>query len=166
MSSSSTRESAARGPRALSPGASRAQTTPLVALIALFAVCTGLSLYATTLGAVTPDETANALAEPTLERVYDDVSEGGVVSPVGLPRDGPATPDGYLVAVVVTTPKGTWTNGRRPPEAAGRVATVGSAGVDSAGTDTDGVDSAERPVSVATVDGDVVWGTLRVWVWR
>jgi len=149
MSSSSTREIAVVGDTP--PGASRAQTTPLVALIALFAVCTGLSLYATTLGAVTPDETANALAEPTLERVYDEISAGGVVSPVGLPRDGPSAPDGYLVAVAVTTPDETWTNGRRPPEI---------------GSQHTPVDSAERPVSVGTADGDVVWGTLRVWVWR
>ncbi|WP_049985838.1 DUF7285 family protein [Halobellus rufus] len=154
MSSSSTRERAVFG-RA-TPGASRAQTTPLVALIALFAVCTGISLYATTLGAVTPGETTNALAEPTLERVYDEVSEGGVVSPVGLPRDGPATPDGYLVAVAVTAPKGTWTNGRRPPES-------GSGNGVAPATN---VDTAERPVSVATADGNVVWGTLRVWMWR
>ena len=152
MSSSSTRESAGRRAVArcrIDDGTSRAQTTPVVALIALFAVCTGLSLYATTLGAVTPDETENALAEPTLERVYDDVSEGGVVSPVGLPSAGPSLPDGYRVAVVVTTPTGTWTNGRHPPA---------SSGVP--------VDHAERPVSVATGDGDVVWGTLDVWVWR
>lgn len=159
MSSSSTRETARRIATACGPGddASRAQTTPVVALIALFAVCTGLSLYATTLGAVLPGETENALAEPTLERVYDDASEGGVVSPVGLPSAGSAIPDGYRVAVAVTTPKGTWTNGRRPPDAS-------SLEVDHA--DDRAVDHADRPVSVATGDGDVVWGTLDVWVWR
>ncbi|WP_144901783.1 DUF7285 family protein [Halobellus captivus] len=156
MSFSSTRESAL--------GASRAQTTPLVALIALFAVCTGLSLYATTLGVVTPGETANALAEPTLERVYDEVSDGGVVSPVGLPDDGPATPDGYRVAVAVTTSRGTWTNGRHPPEPAATVDADGTGS--SAATGSTAVDAAERPVSVSMADGDVVWGTLRVWVWR
>jgi hypothetical protein len=166
MSSSSTHKSLPRGAfaalvaaardaigteaaRGTGRGTSRAQTTPVVALIALFAVCTGLSLYATTLGAVTPDETENALAEPTLERVYDDASEGGVLSPVGLPSAGPATPDDYRVAVAVTTPRGRWTNGRRPPESAGVA-----------------VDHADRPVSVSMGDGDVVWGSLDVWVWR
>jgi len=151
MSSSSTREVVRTiiGAGSNDDGPSRAQTTPIVALIALFAVCTGLSLYATTLGTVLPGETGNELAEPTLERVYEDANEGGVVSPVNLPSAGPATPDGYRVAVVVTTPEGTWTNGRHPPESAG-----GS------------VDHADRPVSVSMGDGDVVWGTLRVWVWR
>jgi hypothetical protein len=126
----------------------RGQTTPIVALVALFAVCAGVSLYATTLVDVTPTGTGNALAEPTLERVYDAVSEGAVVSPVGLSRAERVAPDGYRLAVAVTTDDGRWTNGLRPPSG------------------TAGVDTAARPVAVATVDGRVRWGRLRVWVWR
>jgi len=129
--------------------AERAQTSPIVALVALFAVCAGLSLYATTLGAVTPSETTNELAEPTLDRVYGEIHGGGVVSPVSLVRADRVAPDGYRVAVVLTTQNARWTNGRRPPR---------DAGVDA--------DSATRPVSVAMGDGDVEWGQLRVWVWR
>jgi hypothetical protein len=129
---------------------SRGQTTPIVALVALFAVCAGLSLYATTLGSVTPAETENALAQPTLERVYDAASDGGVVSPVGLIRARAAFPDGYRVAVKVTTPQDRWTTGHRPPPTEPNVP----------------VDSASRPVGVETADGDVVWGRLRVRVWR
>ena len=126
----------------------RGQTTPVVALVALFAVCAGVSLYATTLVDVTPTGTENALAEPTLERVYDAVSEGAVVSPTGLSRTRRVAPDGYRVAVAVTTEEGRWTNGNRPP--------AGS----------EGVDTAARPVAVSTADGGVSWGRLRVWVWR
>ena len=129
--------------------AERAQTSPIVALVALFAVCAGVSLYATTLGSVTPSETTNELAEPTLDRVYGDVHGGGVVSPVSLVRADGVSPDGYRVAVVLTTQNARWTNGHRPPR--------------TAGTD---VDSATRPVSVAMGNGDVEWGQLRVWVWR
>ena len=135
-----------------SPRGTRAQTTPIVALVALFAVCAGLSLYATTLGSVTPAETENALAQPTLERVYDAASDGGVVSPVGLIRARAAFPDGYRVAVEVTTPGGRWTTGHRPP-------------ADPGAPDVP-VDSASRPVGVKTAEGDVVWGRLRVRVWR
>ncbi|MGQ4555749.1 DUF7285 family protein [Halobellus sp. GM3] len=150
MSFSSTRESVDGNVSA--NDSARAQTTPIVALVALFAVCAGVSLYATTLGGVTPSENENALAGPTLDRVHDAVSDGGVLSPVALTRAREVAPDGYRVAVAVTTSGRRWTNGRQPPSemAAKSIA----------------VDSAQRPVSVAMGDGDVVWGRLRVWVWR
>ena len=127
----------------------RGQTSPIVALVALFAVCAGLSLYATTLGAVTPSETTNELAEPTLDRVYEELQGGGVVAPTSLAQADRTGPDGYRTAVVLTTSDARWTNGHRPPR---------DAAIDA--------DSAARPVSVAMGDGDVEWGQLRVWVWR
>lgn len=127
----------------------RAQTTPLVALIALFAVCTGISLYAAGLDSMLPTGTDNELADPTLDRVHDAVSTGGVVDPVALLRASRVAPDGYRVAVAVRTARGRWTNGRRPPSD-GRP----------------GVDRATRPVSVAAGGGEVIWGRLTVWVWR
>ena len=137
MSSWSTREAPRRG-----------QTTPVVALVALFAVCAGVSLYATALNGATPVGTGNTLAEPTLERVYDATSDGGVVSPVALPRAERVAPDGHRVAVAVATDAGRWTAGDRPPAGA------------------EGVDTADRAVAVSTADGGVAWGRLRVWVWR
>jgi hypothetical protein len=148
MSCSSTREY--REVTASTGSRSRGQTTPIVALVALFAVCAGLSLYATTLDSVTSPGTENALAQPTLERVYDVVNDGGVVSPMGLSRSRVAFPDGYRVSVEVTTPQDRWTTGHRPPPPEPNVQ----------------VDSASRPVGVETADGDVVWGRLRVRVWR
>ena len=126
----------------------RAQTTPIVALVALFAVCAGVSLYATTLGSVMPGETGNALAEPTLERVYDVTSDGGAVSPTALSRADRVAPDGYRLAVALIVDEGRWTDSSRPPP------------------DDAGVDTATRTVAVAMADGSVVWGRLRVWVWR
>jgi hypothetical protein len=126
----------------------RAQTTPIVALVALFAVCAGVSLYATTLGSVMPGETGNTLAEPTLERVYDATSHGGAVSPTALSRTDRVAPDGYRLAVAITVEEGRWTDGSRPPP------------------DDTGVDTATRTVAVAMADGSVAWGRLRVWVWR
>lgn len=130
------------------PEARRGQTTPVVALVALFAVCAGVSLYATTLVDVTPTGTGNTLAEPTLDRVYDATSEGGVVSPAELSRAERVGPDGYRVAVAVTTDDGRWAAGDRSPAGSG------------------GVDTATRTVAVSTADGRVVWGRLRVRVWR
>lgn len=126
----------------------RGQTTPIVALVALFAVCTAVSLYATAVVDVTPAGTGNALADPTLERVYDATSEGGVVSPVSLSRVERVAPDGYRAAAAVTTENGRWTAGAQPPSGSGDV------------------DTAARPVAVSTADGAVLWGRLRVWVWR
>ena len=130
------------------PEVRRGQTTPVVALVALFAVCAGVSLYATTLVDVTPTGTGNALAEPTLDRVYDATSEGGVVSPAELFRAERVGPDGYRVAVAVTADDDRWRAGDSPPAA------------------SDDVDTAARTVAVATADGRVVWGRLRVRVWR
>ena len=129
------------------PEARRGQTTPVVALVALFAVCAGVSLYATTLVDVTPTGTGNALAEPTLDRVYDATSEGGVVSPTGLSRAERVGPDGYRVAVAVTTDDGRCTAGDRPPAGSG------------------GVDTATLTVAVSTAYVRVVLGRLRVRVW-
>ena len=129
-------------------GTRRAQTTPIVALVALFAVCAGVSLYATTLGSVMPGETGNALAEPTLERVYDAASDGGAVSPAALSQTDRVAPDGYRFAVAIIVDEGRWTDGSRPPP------------------DDETVDTASRPVAVAMADGSVTWGRLRVWVWR
>ena len=126
----------------------RAQTTPIVALVALFAVCAGVSLYATTLGAVMPGETGNALAEPTLERVYDAASDGGAVSPAALSRTDRVAPDGYRFAVAIIVDEGRWTDGSRPPP------------------DDGTADTASRTVAVAMADGRVIWGRLHVWVWR
>lgn len=137
MSSLSTREAVNRG-----------QTTPIVALVALFAVCAGISLYATTLVDATPAGTGNALAEPTLERVYDATSEGAVVSPAQLSRTERVAPDGYQLAVAITTEDRNWTDGNRPP------------------SERRDVDTAARPVGVSSGDGSVAWGRLRVWVWR
>jgi len=165
MSSSSTRDTGcshrvpmiAPSRRRRSPGrnennryetTARGQTTPVVALVALFAVCAGISLYATVLVDVTPSGTGNAFAEPTLERVYDAASEGGVVSPAALSRTERVAPDGYRLAVAVTTERGRWTNGNRPPSG------------------VEGVDTAARPAAVSTADGEVIWGRLQVWVWR
>lgn len=126
----------------------RAQTTPIVALVALFAVCAGVSLYATTLGSVMPGETGNALAEPTLERVYDAASDGGAVSPTALSQTDRVAPDGHRIAVAITIEEGRWSDGSRPPP------------------NDEAVDTASRTVAVAMADGSVTWGRLRVWVWR
>jgi hypothetical protein len=136
--------------------ARRAQTEPLAVLAALFAVGAGLALYAgvvdTTLGG---DEDRNV--DPTLRRVWDAVSEAGVLVPTNL-SDGLAVgPEGREIRITVTsqpshgnrdtaaTPDNrTWTAGpETPPDAA----------------------SASRTASVRVGPGRVRSGRLRVEVW-
>lgn len=122
----------------------KGQVEPTAALAALFAVCAGVGLYAGVLGgAVAPAE--RDLAEPTLERVHDATSDGGVVAPDALPAGRAAGPEGHELNVTLAAGDRAWTAGPPPPPAADRAA---------------------RPASVRTAPGRIEPGRLRVAVWR
>ncbi|SFR37728.1 DUF7285 family protein [Halogeometricum limi] len=147
MSSSWTRESRVSG-----PPRHRGQASPVAALVALFAVCAGLSLYATVLGGSIPVVAEQTVAAPTLDRAVDDVSDGGVVSLDRLASAdaGRYAPDGRSVNVSLTfdTASGhdyDWAVGPRAPARA--------------------TDRASRPVSVRLGPGRVDAGRLAVVVW-
>ncbi|SFL02405.1 hypothetical protein SAMN04487950_2011 [Halogranum rubrum] len=149
MSSSSTRDQ-------IRDGKSRAQTDPLVALVALFAVSVGVSLYAGVL-----DDVSRAVgvdrdvATPTLERVHDVATSAGVFDPSERHAALAAGPDGYDLNLTVRTdgsdrrPSRTWHAGPSVPDAPPRAT----------------IDSAERVVSVRVAPGEIVPGQLRVVVW-
>lgn len=128
-------------------GDGRGQTSPLAALAALFAVCTGVSIYVVALGGAVPVGDDRAYADSTLHRVSDELSDGGVVDPSALDSARSAAPAGRQLNVTLTAGDRRWTTGPRPPT----------------GTRTD---AASRTTSVRLGPGSVAPGRLRVEVWR
>jgi hypothetical protein len=129
-----------------SGGTDRAQVEPVAALVAVFAVCVGLALYAGVLSSVTPQPSRD-LAEPTLDRVHDRLSTGGVAVPerLGPERTTAAGPDGYQLNVSLTAADRRWAVGPTPPASAG--------------------DGTGRSTTVRVAPGRVDPGRLRVVVW-
>lgn len=136
MSYSSTREEADRG-----------QASPLAALAALFAVCTGVSIYVVALGGAVPVGDDGAHADPTLHRVSGELSEGGVVDPSTLDAARSAAPAGHRLNVTLAADGRRWAVGPRPPTG-------------------ERTDAASRTTSVRLGPGSVAPGRLRVEVWR
>lgn len=124
----------------------RGQASPLAALAALFAVCTGVGIYVVALGGA-PVGDDRAYADPTLHRVSDELSDGGVVDPSTLDAARSAAPAGHRLNVTLTADGRRWATGPRPP---GEAPT----------------DAASRTTSVRLGPGSVAPGRLRVEVWR
>ncbi|MFC5367042.1 DUF7285 family protein [Salinirubrum litoreum] len=122
----------------------RGQVEPLAALAAVFAVCVGLALYGGVLSSVTP-ETSRNLAEPTLDRVHDRVSTGGVAVPERLDAARAVGPEGYDLNLSLTADDRRWSVGETPPQST--------------------TDTASRPTGVRIVPGRVDPGRLRVVIW-
>lgn len=129
----------------MSRSSARAATEPLAALVAVFAVSTGLALYAGILDdSLTQAADERDLATPTADAVERELTTAGVVDPGRVPASLNAVPDGHQANVTVRADQ-RWTAGPAPP----------------ADADTD-----RRTVSVALGPATVRRGTLRVRVWR
>ncbi|RDI71230.1 DUF7285 family protein [Halopelagius longus] len=128
-------------------GRERGQASPLAALVALFAVCTGVSIYVVALGGTAALGDDRTYADPTLHRVSEELADGGVADPSALGTAQSAAPDGRRLNVTLTAGDRRWTAGPTPPN----------------GTPTD---AASRTTSVRFGPGSVVPGRLRVAVWR
>ncbi|WP_439025559.1 DUF7285 family protein [Haloarchaeobius sp. DT45] len=129
---------------------SRAQLEPSAALVAVFAVCVGLALFAGSLDSTLArvdggDSVAGRdLAKPTLRQAHAAVAPNGVADPTNLAAAAATGPEGYHVAVTLTAAGERWRTGpAAPPD----------------------VSTAVRPVSVRLEPGVVVSGRLRVEVW-
>jgi hypothetical protein len=123
----------------------RGATEPLAALVAVFAVSTGLALYAGILDDSLAAGTGERdLATPTADAVERELTTAGVVDPSRVPASLSAVTDGYQANVTVRADH-RWAAGPKPP----------------ADADTD-----RRSVSVALGPATVRRGTLRVRVWR
>lgn len=129
----------------------RGQTDPLVALVALFAVSVGVSLYAGVLDDVSATVGVDRdVATPTLERVHEATTTAGVLDPSSLEDARSVAPDGYESNVSVRAAAREWEAGPPTPTAT---------------SSEERVDSAARSVGVRLGPGRVRPGRLRVVVW-
>ncbi|MFB6108842.1 MAG: hypothetical protein ABEJ82_08395 [Haloplanus sp.] len=126
--------------------ARRAQAEPTAALVVFLAVCAGVTAYATALDAAVPPVDRD-VAAPTLDRVVDALSTGGVADPNRTARALGAAPAGYRLNVTVAAAGRRWRAGPTPPDA-----TTG--------------DHAVRRTSVRLGPGRVRPGRVRVEVWQ
>lgn len=123
----------------------RAQVEPFAAIVAVFAVGVGLTVYAGALDASVPGTSGRDVARPTLDRVSDSLGGGGVLDPRQLGNATTVTPAGYRLNVTLEAADQRWQVGPSPPEAA---------------------DRASERVSVRLAPGRVRPGLLEVWVWQ
>lgn len=123
----------------------RAETEPLVAIVAVFAVAVGLTTYAGVLDATLPTATERDVAGPTLQRAYAALAPAGVVEPDRLTPDAVDGPEGYRIRIALATREAEWQVGPDAPA---------------------GADAASRPVTVRVAPGVNRPGRLSVAVWR
>ncbi|NLV13744.1 DUF7285 family protein [Haloarcula argentinensis] len=131
----------------MSLSSDRATTEPLAALVAVFAVTLGVSLYAGVVDEAfgTLDNDRN-IATPTADAVEQRLSSAGVVRPEEVNSALDAVPANYHGNATITATTGErWSSGREPPNSA---------------------DTETRTVSVRVGAGAVRRGTLTVRVWR
>lgn len=130
----------------MSSSSGRAQTEPITALAAVFALGIGLSLYAGVLDTTLPQlRTDREMAPHAADRLEAEVSAFGAVQP---PLEGtiePARPTGYRLNATVRSKAGRWPGG--PPRP----------------SDAECVD---REVTVRLSPARVRPGVLEVCVWR
>jgi hypothetical protein len=126
----------------MSRSSGRGQVEPTAALVVLLVVCLAVSTYASALGG---GDTRRDFAPPTLDRVVEALSTGGVVDPERTPRARRAGPAGRRLNVTVAAGGRRWHAGPTPP---GRDADV-----------------ATRRIGVAVGVGRVAPGRVRVEVW-
>ena len=124
----------------------RAQTEPLAALVAVFALGVGLSLYVGVL-----DSTFAALSDdseitPTAaDKLTSEASSFGIVQPPIDDAVAAAKPNGYRMNATLRADGSTWSGGPQN----GAVS-----------------DCVDRSVSVRTAPGTVRRGNLEVCIWR
>lgn len=116
----------------------RAQAEPLAALVALFAVCVALSLYAGALDVRAPGD--DPPVRGALDATYDRLRNGSAAVPSRLSLP----PSRYAVNVTLSAAGNDWSVGPVPPR---------------------GTSRASRPVAVRLGPGRVAAGRLRVAVW-
>lgn len=157
----------------------RAQTEPIAAIVAVSVVVVGIGLYAISMQTVLPGTSQSATADRTIDRVWDDIEEGGVfyahddATPLSDRVTSAALPAGATVAVEVTAVDGdrerAVATGAFPtgfPDETDRADVAAlERYVESEGVpDEASVATQSIPVAVENA-ADVRAGTLRVSVW-
>ena len=129
----------------MSSSSGRAQTEPLAALVAVFALGVGLSLYAGALDATLPALTTDREMAPyAADRLVAESSAFGAVVPPLEDHVAPARPTGYELNASLRTDEGTWVAGPDRSSAA---------------------ECVDRSVTVRVAPGRVRPGLLEVCVW-
>lgn len=126
----------------MSRSSDRAAVEPLAALVAVFAVSVGLTLYAGVLDDAVETTEPNR-APATADAVSERLTTVGVADPGRVDDSLDAAPSGHTVNVTLVADQ-RWAAGPSPPPTA---------------------DTGVRPVSVRVAPGDVAGGQLRVSVW-
>ena len=103
--------------------ARRGQVEPVAAIVAVFALGVGLTIYAGAVDDALPGTEPRNVAQPTLSAVEDAIETGGVVRPTRLTRTTAATPAGRRLNVTLTAGDRRWTRGASPPTSAQRAST-------------------------------------------
>lgn len=123
----------------------RGQTEPLAALIAVFALGAGLSLYVGALESTLPLLSTDSGITPTAaDRLVSEASSFGALRPPIAGATETARPSGYAMNATVRTDAGVWHGGDPTSDAA---------------------DCVRRQVAVGVAPGTVRPGTLEVCTW-
>ncbi|SEN25071.1 hypothetical protein SAMN05216388_1002157 [Halorientalis persicus] len=103
--------------------ARRGQVEPVAAIVAVFALGVGLTIYAGAVDDALPGTEPRNVAQPTLSAVEDAIETDGVVRPTRLTRVTAAAPAGRRLNVTLTAGDRRWTRGASPPASAQRART-------------------------------------------
>ncbi|MCL9814515.1 DUF7285 family protein [Natranaeroarchaeum aerophilus] len=141
------------------------QTEPIPALVAVAAVCLGVSLYAGYAANALPGTSDRAVEETTLDTVWTDLGDDGLYDPNADALEtlsSETLPDGYHVRVTISVE-----DVRGEQRIVDRVR-IDAHGDDDPGLPPDGARTASRsiPVIDEELPGDVDVGTLSVEVWE
>jgi len=143
----------------------RGQAEPIPALVAVAAVCLGVSLYAGYAADALPGTSDRAVEETTLDTVWTELGEDGLYDPSAdvldtLSRE--TLPDGYHVRVTISVED---TRGDR--RVVDRVR-IDAHGDGDPGSPSEDARTASRSIPVVDEDlpGEIDVGTLSVEVWQ
>lgn len=110
----------------LRSSASRAQTSPLVALVSVLVAIAAVTMYASAFAGVSPDQPTRDLAAPGLERAITALAPGSIVRPTrlstALVRD--LRPSGTTARLSIQAGEHEWVLGPVAPETASVAARV------------------------------------------
>ncbi|RXK48484.1 DUF7285 family protein [Halorientalis pallida] len=109
----------------------RGQVEPLAAIVAVFALGVGLTVYAGAVDDALPGTEPRNVAQPTLSAVEDTVETAGVVRPGRLDGTKSAAPAGRRLNVTLTAGDRRWSRGTSPPDSAQLASTRVSVGLES-----------------------------------
>lgn len=128
----------------MSHSSDNGQVEPVAALVAVFAVCTGVTLYVGILDQTVPFDSERDIPDTAADALVSELSSFGVVDPPIATAVRNATPNGYRMNATLRSQGDTWRGGPTIP------------------TEHDRVD---RRVSVRVEAGVVRPGRIEVRLW-